>query len=44
MLIPDSQVPAVTLGSKLAFMNWIWYISLIWSLEGVLWTIYVKLG
>ncbi|EME47820.1 hypothetical protein DOTSEDRAFT_69676 [Dothistroma septosporum NZE10] len=44
MLVPDSQIPAMTLGSKLAFMNWIWYISLIWALKGVLLTIYVKLG
>lgn len=27
-----------------SFMNWMWYICLIWCLKGVLLTIYVKLG
>lgn len=29
---------------KSRFMNWMWYICLIWCLKGVLLTIYVKLG
>lgn len=31
------------LGSKLVFMNWIWYICYIWSLKGVLLCLYYKL-
>lgn len=27
-----------------SFVNWIWYICLIWCLKGVLLTIFVKLG
>ncbi|KAF2159434.1 hypothetical protein M409DRAFT_30052 [Zasmidium cellare ATCC 36951] len=44
MAVPDNKIADLTLGSKLAFMNWKWYISLIWCLKGVLLTIYVKLG
>lgn len=43
MQVPDSQVPRLELGSKLAFMNWIWYLCYIWSLKGVLLCLYNKL-
>jgi hypothetical protein len=41
--VPDSKMPKMILGSKLAFMNWIWYISYLWSLKGVLLCLYWKL-
>ncbi|KAJ5661187.1 uncharacterized protein N7484_000559 [Penicillium longicatenatum] len=41
--VPDRQMPKMILGSKLAFMNWIWYISYLWSLKGVLLCLYWKL-
>ncbi|PKY07415.1 hypothetical protein P168DRAFT_279388 [Aspergillus campestris IBT 28561] len=40
---PDSMVPNLILGSKLAFTNWIWYLSYIWSLKGVLLCLYHKM-
>lgn len=43
MKVPDSQIPKLALGLKLAFMNWIWYICYIWSLKGVLLWFYSKL-
>lgn len=43
MLVPESQIPDMVLGSKLAFMNWIWYMSYIWCLKGVLLCLYWKL-
>lgn len=43
MQVPDSQVPQLVLGSKLAFMNWIWYLCYIWCLKGVLLCLYNKL-
>ncbi|KAJ6092686.1 hypothetical protein N7486_007975 [Penicillium sp. IBT 16267x] len=43
MEVPDSEVPRMILGSKLAFTNWIWYISYIWSLKGVLLCLFWKL-
>ncbi|KAJ5237733.1 hypothetical protein N7489_007824 [Penicillium chrysogenum] len=43
MLVPDSKIPHMILGSKLAFMNWIWYICYIWCLKGVLLCLYWKL-
>ncbi|KAK9850191.1 hypothetical protein MYU51_012565 [Penicillium brevicompactum] len=43
MLVPDNKIPAMILGSKLAFMNWIWYICYIWCLKGVLLCLYWKL-
>ncbi|CAG7942766.1 unnamed protein product [Penicillium salamii] len=43
LLVPDSKVPDMILGSKLAFMNWIWYICYIWCLKGVLLCLYWKL-
>lgn len=43
MLVPDAQVPHLELGSKLAFMNWIWYLCYIWCLKGVLLCLYNKL-
>jgi hypothetical protein len=43
MLVPDSKVADMILGSKLAFMNWIWYICYIWCLKGVLLCLYWKL-
>ncbi|KXT03794.1 hypothetical protein AC578_739 [Pseudocercospora eumusae] len=44
MEVPDWKVPDLTLGSKLAFLNWFWYINLIWCLKGILLMVYVKLG
>ncbi|KAJ5805553.1 uncharacterized protein N7503_003155 [Penicillium pulvis] len=41
--VPDSKIALMTLGSKLAFTNWIWYISYLWSLKGVLLCLYWKL-
>ncbi|KAI1831345.1 hypothetical protein DTO006G1_7252 [Penicillium roqueforti] len=43
MLVPDSKISDMILGSKLAFMNWIWYICYIWCLKGVLLCLYWKL-
>lgn len=43
MLIPTSQMSNMILGSKLAFMNWIWYMCYIWCLKGVLLCLYWKL-
>ncbi|KAJ5105063.1 hypothetical protein NUU61_002410 [Penicillium alfredii] len=43
MLVPASKMPAMILGSKLAFMNWIWYMCYIWCLKGVLLCLYYKL-
>lgn len=43
MQVPDEQVPRLELGSKLAFMNWIWYLCYIWCLKGVLLCLYNKL-
>ncbi|CAG8907157.1 unnamed protein product [Penicillium egyptiacum] len=43
MLVPDSKISHMILGSKLAFMNWIWYICYIWCLKGVLLCLYWKL-
>lgn len=43
MAVPESQFENMILGSKLAFMNWIWYICYIWCLKGVLLCLYWKL-
>ncbi|KAL3463504.1 hypothetical protein BJX64DRAFT_256842 [Aspergillus heterothallicus] len=43
MAVPDSQIDDMIFGSKLAFMNWIWYICYIWCLKGVLLCLYWKL-
>ncbi|KAE8146585.1 hypothetical protein BDV25DRAFT_48283 [Aspergillus avenaceus] len=43
MQVPESKVPDLVLGSKLAFMNWIWYLCYIWCLKGVLLCLYNKL-
>ncbi|KAL4880657.1 hypothetical protein BJY04DRAFT_219127 [Aspergillus karnatakaensis] len=43
MLVPDSQISDMIRGSKLAFMNWIWYICYIWCLKGLLLCLYWKL-
>ncbi|KAL2014360.1 hypothetical protein VTN00DRAFT_1885 [Thermoascus crustaceus] len=43
MEVPESRVPSIVLGSKLAFMNWIWYLCYIWCLKGVLLCLYSKL-
>ena len=43
MQVPESQIPDMILGSKLAFMNWIWYMCYIWCLKGVLLCLYWKL-
>ncbi|KAI9667258.1 MAG: hypothetical protein M1821_000072 [Bathelium mastoideum] len=44
MEVPASKVPSLVLGSKLAFMNWIWYLCFIWSLKGVLLSLYAKMA
>ncbi|KAF2214426.1 hypothetical protein CERZMDRAFT_95695 [Cercospora zeae-maydis SCOH1-5] len=44
MEVPDDKLPKMELGSKLAFTLWYWYITLLWSLKGVLLTVYFKLG
>jgi len=44
MEVPESKTADLTLGSKLAFFNWIWYISFLWCLKGVLLHLYYKLG
>ncbi|KAJ5609708.1 hypothetical protein N7528_010275 [Penicillium herquei] len=43
MEVPDSEMPDMILGSKLAFMNWIWYMSYLWCLKGVFLCLYWKL-
>jgi len=43
MLVPESKIPNMILGSKLAFMNWIWYLCYMWCLKGVLLCVYWKL-
>ncbi|KAJ5176540.1 uncharacterized protein N7482_002417 [Penicillium canariense] len=43
MLVPDSKVPDMILGSKLAFSNWIWYMTYIWCQKGVLLCLFWKL-
>ncbi|KAL4966032.1 uncharacterized protein BDV14DRAFT_199481 [Aspergillus stella-maris] len=43
MQVPEAQIPDMILGSKLAFMNWIWYMCYIWCLKGVLLCLYWKL-
>lgn len=43
MLVPDEKISDMVLGSKLAFMNWIWYMCYIWCLKGVLLCLYWKL-
>ncbi|KAJ5775877.1 uncharacterized protein N7511_000888 [Penicillium nucicola] len=43
LLVPDSKIHNMILGSKLAFMNWIWYVCYIWCLKGVLLCLYWKL-
>ncbi|KAF2764543.1 hypothetical protein EJ03DRAFT_244863, partial [Teratosphaeria nubilosa] len=44
MEVPDSKVPDLILGSKLAFLNWIWYLCFLWCLKGVLLDLYYKIG
>ncbi|KAJ6117924.1 hypothetical protein N7523_005731 [Penicillium sp. IBT 18751x] len=43
MLVPESQMHDMILGSQLAFMNWIWYICFIWCLKGVMLCLYWRL-
>ncbi|KAJ5735511.1 uncharacterized protein N7483_000636 [Penicillium malachiteum] len=43
MEVTDSEMPDMILGSKLAFMNWIWYMSYLWCLKGVFLCLYWKL-
>lgn len=43
MEVPDSQVPILALGSKLAYAAWMFYILLIWSLKSVLLSLYIRL-
>ncbi|KAK5128261.1 hypothetical protein LTR85_002928 [Meristemomyces frigidus] len=42
--VPDSKIPDLVMGSKLAFLNWIWYMCFIWCLKGVLLNLYYKIG
>ncbi|KAM3422229.1 hypothetical protein BST61_g2594 [Cercospora zeina] len=44
MEIPDHMIPKMVIGSKVAFTLWYWYITLLWSLKGVLLMVYIKLG
>ncbi|KAI0114267.1 hypothetical protein F4776DRAFT_330749 [Hypoxylon sp. NC0597] len=41
--VPDSEVPRLTLGSKLAYAAWVFYILGIWTLKGVLLCLYNRL-
>lgn len=43
MLVPASAMPKMIIGSKLAFMNWVWYMCYIWCCKGVLLCLYYKL-
>ncbi|GME23932.1 uncharacterized protein K452DRAFT_318259 [Neofusicoccum parvum] len=40
LLVPDSQLPSLVLGSKIAFGVWITYICYVWSLKIVLLSLY----
>lgn len=44
LLVPVEQEADLILGSKLAFMNWIWYISMIWSLKAMLLVLYSRIS
>lgn len=44
MEVPDSEVPRLVKGSKHAYVAWILYILLIWSLKAVLLLLYTKLA
>ncbi|KAI0832183.1 hypothetical protein F5Y06DRAFT_281240 [Hypoxylon sp. FL0890] len=41
--VPDGDVPRLTLGSKLAYAAWVFYILGIWTLKGVLLCLYNRL-
>ncbi|KAI1139214.1 hypothetical protein F5Y05DRAFT_341416 [Hypoxylon sp. FL0543] len=41
--VPDSEVPRLILGSKLAYSAWVFYILGIWTLKGVLLCLYNRL-
>ncbi|KAH7118298.1 hypothetical protein EDB81DRAFT_952672 [Dactylonectria macrodidyma] len=41
--VPDNEVPRLVKGSKHAFVAWVFYILLIWSLKGVLLFLYNRL-
>ena len=43
MQVPDSEVPRLIKGSKLAFAAWIFYIGLVWSLKAVLLFLYNRM-
>ncbi|KAI1386445.1 uncharacterized protein F4822DRAFT_444836 [Hypoxylon trugodes] len=43
LAVPDSEVPRLILGSKLAYCAWIFYILGIWTLKGVLLCLYNRL-
>ncbi|KAI1505685.1 hypothetical protein F5X99DRAFT_215397 [Biscogniauxia marginata] len=43
MEIPDSEVPQIVKGSKHAYVAWVFYILLIWSLKAVLLFLYNRL-
>ena len=43
MLVPESKMPDMILGSKLAFTNWVWYLCYIWCLKAVFLCLYSKL-
>lgn len=41
--VPEAMKPNLILGSKLATFNWIWYISYIWALKGILLILYSRI-
>ena len=43
MAVPDDEVPQLVKGSKHAYVAWVFYIALIWSLKGVLLFFYNRL-
>lgn len=42
--VPVEMEADLILGSKIAFMNWIWYISMIWSLKAMLLILYSRIS
>ena len=42
--VPVEMEADMIFGSKLAFMNWIWYISYIWSLKAMLLFLYARIS
>lgn len=42
--VPVADEADLIFGSKIAFMNWIWYISMIWSLKAMLLILYSRIS